>query len=158
MCLSYQLIIHFVILRNFYNKKQTVFIKQLNNPYFVNLNALPNHSSANSNASCRLREKDLEQKSALRRKFSEKNSKTRSQPILKVRTVQLPMSFIFKIIAKKISALRSAKIKYQSILLYFLVYKSSLENVTHNSENKFQKQSYFEFIFLKKNEKFSVSL
>ena len=150
MCLSYQIIIHFVILRNFCNKKQTVSIKQLSNPYFVNLNALSNHSSADSNTSCRLPEKDLEQKSALRRKFSKKNSKTRSQPILKVRTVQLPMFFIFKIIAKKISALRSVKIKYQSILLYFLVYKSSLENVTHNSKNKFQKQSYFEFIFQKR--------
>ena len=57
MCLSYRIIIHFVILRNFYNKKETVSIKYLNNLYFVNLNALSNHSSANTNASCCLREK-----------------------------------------------------------------------------------------------------
>ena len=62
--LSYQLIIHFVILRNFYNKKETLFIKQLKNPYFTKLNALSNHGSANSNASCRLHEKKLEQKLA----------------------------------------------------------------------------------------------
>ena len=49
--------IHFVILRNFYNKKETVSIKYLNNLYFVNLNALSNHSSANTNASCCLCEK-----------------------------------------------------------------------------------------------------
>ena len=55
--LSYQLIIHFVILRNFYNTKETLFIKQLKNPYFTKLNALSNHGSANSNASCRLHEK-----------------------------------------------------------------------------------------------------
>ena len=60
--LSYQLIIHFVILRNFYNKKETLFIKQLKNPYFTKLNALSNHGSTNSNASCRLHEKNLEQK------------------------------------------------------------------------------------------------
>ena len=70
-----------------------------------------------TNASCHLHEENLEQKCTLRRKTSEKTSKTiESQPILKVRTVQLPISFIFKIVANKLAPSRAVK---SSISLYW---------------------------------------
>ena len=44
------------------------------------------------------------------------------------------------------------------MLLYFLIYKSTLENVTQNSENKSFKNRATLSLFFRKDENFSVSL
>ena len=87
--------------------------------------AAPTLTSAN----CCLRKKNLEQELTLRISL-------KKLTILKVRAVQLPMFFYIFNYCKKISALTSIKIEYHSILVYLLIYKSTLENVTQNSQNK----------------------